>query len=500
MPSTGCAGLPPSGARDTVAAVRALATALLVVAAGRAAAVPLLTPRAGGTAFEGPTDFEPAAIWYNPAALAGLRGVHASFNAIYQGTRGAYQPRSGDGALLSDDAFRYFGGLTWDFRLETFTFGMAVYAPWDTRLTVRDPASAAALASPTDYHVVEQRMRHIYVSLAGAVTIDPRFLRVGVSISPILSATEITFFRDGSLDGGSARAAEHGTPEAAQRFQLRGDGGVFWNVMPKPAGLAISLGVLTNPIERLFIGVSWAHVIPLPATSASYDRPYEQPDSLGAQVTWRDPGGAMRSATGATSVSYTLPDVWHIGARALLRADLEVSNWVRIVTYGGYGGSDDPAMRALVVRLGGPLAQQVGAPERLVFDRGLRPSVAVEAGLRYRPHARVRLGLSAIYESPAVPATHVTLAALDGHKVDVAAGIEVRPVRWLRLSATYAFSWLHAAPSPGAFDAAARVRCVDSRHALDACADDIAGRGHASAAGSYDVAVHRVSGGLGVDF
>ena len=91
---------------------------------------------------------------------------------------------------------RYFGGVTWDLRSDTFHLGFAVFAPWDA--TYRD-AGAAALALPSSYHLVEETFRHIYFSLAIALKIDPKWL-VGLALAAIDSVTDLTFYRDAALE------------------------------------------------------------------------------------------------------------------------------------------------------------------------------------------------------------------------------------------------------------------------------------------------------------
>jgi hypothetical protein len=217
-------------------------------------------------------------------------------------------------------------------------------------------------------------------------------------------------------------------------------------------------------------------------------------------------GGPCR---GGADIAYSLPDVFHLGARILLTEKLELSTWGRLTLYGGYGTSSDPAFRGVVVRLAGAPVTQAGAPEQIVLARSLQPAFAAEVGLRYRPITALRIGLSFVGESSAVPEAYVNAAAVDAPKVDITAAVEWRPRPFhirsaeigFHLGASYGLTALFpVSPNPGAFDPNARVRCVDAHYSLDACADDLAGRGLPSAAGHYSLVMHHLTASAGLHF
>ncbi|MSP63912.1 MAG: hypothetical protein EXR72_26930 [Myxococcales bacterium] len=511
--------------------MRAGLIAILVAGLGaRAAALPLLSLRPGGTVFEGPTDFEPTSIWWNPAAIGALRrprvlvagqllvprgSWHRDPIDAATGVPGAGADRTFPSQSLDDTDLRYFSAFTWDFGLDNFTFGIAVYAPWDNARAWKEPDAFSSLTLPSGYHVVSESFRHIYLSFAGALKLHPRAY-FGISLSTIDSTADLTFYRDAALDGGSPGVAASGyeNPASAQRIQVHGDGGSFWRgVLPKPSGLAIGLGMLGQPADRLWLGVSWMHIVPLPSNGSDYNRAYESPDALGAQVTaaggklvCTDRDGNLAPCHGGASITYGMPDVYHLGARILLRERLDLTAWVRLVTYGSYDPYGDPAVRGLVVRLSGDPVTKAGAPDRIVLARGLRPSVAVEAlGLRWRPIDRLRLALSLVYQSPAVAGDHASPEAIDGHKVDATVGGELRQPVWrgsaLKLTAAAGLTvQVPTQASPGAFDPRRRVACVDAASSLEACGDDLAGRALPSATGRLSLVVPHFTLALGLDF
>lgn len=511
-----------------------------------ASAQPLLGLRPGGTPAEGPADFDPTGVWWNPAAIGPLRGFHFIARGQLGLERGSYDRSAissatgvpGDGANLhfasaplSSNHLGYFGAATWDFGFDTFTLGVAVYSPWSDGRSFTEPKSGfVSTELPSGYHLVSESFHNTYISFAAAVRLHPRFY-VGVSVSPIDSSTSLDFYRDAALDGGSATVSQpsalcagvacgYENRLAAQRISVRGDGGSFWNgVVPKPSGLGIGLGIVAQPSERVWLGLSWQHVVPLPALTSDYERPYDTPDAAGARVTPALGQNALCGGTaaaplpclGGDSITYSLPDVFHLGARFSVRQNLELSTWLRLVTYGGYGSSNDFALRGLVVQLDGAPVRDGHLPQRIVISHAMRPSVAMELlGLRWmaidRPTVgKLRFALSAIYETPSVPADNVDAATIDGHKLDATLGIDFRRVVAGKAALRFAVAagltgYLPVSANPGVYDPRARVNCVDHGASLDSCGLDLNGQALPSAAGRYALVAPHFTVGVGVDY
>ncbi len=499
-----------------------LAGLALVLLAPPAAAFPLFDLRPTGTPFEGPAEIEPTASWWNPAALAPLRGFHLQFFGGLRARRGTFDRTAidhttglpGPGAdrtfpalALDDDSLRYFAAASWDFGLDYFAFGLSVSAPWNSTLGFSDDGSGNSLKLPAAYHLASESFHSLFISLAVALHLHPRFA-IGLAVMPIDSWADLTLYRDRALDQGSAGMSQPSglcgatacgfeNPLAATRIQLHGDGGVFWNRggspgLPWPLGLGLEWGILIRPIDPLFVGLSYLHVYPFGGSGSGYERSYELPSQRGATVA---------GTSGAGTLALALPDILQAGVRILLLPDkLELSGWARLVMYGGYGTSNDPAIAGLVLRLDGSAATAAGT-EKLVLARGLRPALALEAGARWRPWRWLRLGLSEIVETSAIPAGYVNPEAFDALKFDTTLGAEFRIRSWLRLVLAYGLTaFLPASVNPSAFDPGARLRCVDAQFATTACADDLAGRGLPTAAGRYSGITHHATAGVGLDF
>lgn len=496
-----------------------------------ASAFPFLPLRPGGTPFEGPVDWEPSALWWNPAALGPARGVHVQLVAQARLDRGEIDraairsdtglPRAAADRTFAAEPYERndlggFGAFTVNLS-ENITFAGGVYSPWQScsipSLCSGTPSTTrlarGSLDLPSAYHVASESWAHVYFAGAAAIRISPRFF-LGAGLAVVDSFATIDFYRDTALDGGNASVARpsalcggrpcgYEDPAAMQGIHAQGDGQLL------PTGLAASVGVVARPTERFWIGASWQRVFP----AFSSQPGYSTADALHARVS-PAPGATGDAAcggsvcTGGDVITYALPDVWHVGAKIALRDNLELSTWGRLVVYGGYGSSD-PAQRGLVVRLSGDPVRRGGAPSMIVFDYGLQPAVAAEVGLRWTPHPRLRLGISTAVESSAVAADRVSAAALDAPKLDTMLAAEVRATSWLRLALSYGLTTLFPAtatapPSGHAYDPGATVRCVDARYDVASCTDATEGRGLPTNAGDYSLFRHSLALSATADF
>lgn len=487
----------------------------------QARAFPFVGLRPGGTPFEGPVDAEASALWWNPGALSLMRGIEINLTATAEVTRGQLSRRpiaSATGVPGSDadivfprqtianDSFSGFGAITWNFN-QNITIALGAFAPWvscSAASICRHPQERGrgSLDLPSSYHLVSESWTHVYITFAGAFRVSRR-VHLGVGLSIVDSFADVTFYRDSALDQGSAGVARAGSlcngkpcgyenPQAAQRIHVEGNSGVFWKTkdtpgIPNPAGLATHVGIVVQPTDRLWLGLSYQHVFPLASSGE-----YSSSSPRGSQVT-PAPGAvtpcSAEGCSGGAKLSYKLPDVWHLGMKISLMPTLELAAWARLVVYGNYG-SDDPAARGLVVQLSGAPVR-AGIQSRLVFDYGLQPAFAGEVGLRWRAHRSVRLGLSTAAETSAVRPAMISLAAFDAPKFDVMIGVEWQAHKRLRLTAAYGLTaYFPPDVQKGGNDPGATVNCVDARYSLDACGDTLAGRGLPSNSGSYTLLKH----------
>src|SRR5262249_35581316 len=136
------------------------------------------------------------------------------------GLPGGAADRRFPSAPIRDVSFRYFGAATWDFGLDTLTFGFAVSAPWDAFRSFPDDGSGSSLALPTGYHLASESFRNLFFSVALALKLHPRWL-IGLALSPVDSFADLTFYRDSALDGAQCDGAPCGfeNPRAATRIR-----------------------------------------------------------------------------------------------------------------------------------------------------------------------------------------------------------------------------------------------------------------------------------------
>jgi hypothetical protein len=500
---------------------------------------PFLAPRIGNTPFEGPTDAEATALFWNPAALGPMRGQRLTLlgsgrlgrgtiarTAICASTGlpgpcpgGDAEARSFAPVALAQDHFTGFGALTWNFS-ENVTLAFGVLGPWlscpsGSRCRAQARGTTGAL-QPTDYQLQSESFTTIYFTGGAAFRLG-RKLHLGVTISAVDSFAELDFYRDGALDRGSAgvstscgdpsgAACGYENPRAAQRVRIRGDGGTFWQTpvsrgVPLPTGIGTNLGLLYHPTERFWLGFSWQRVFPLRDgvyTSGSANRTEVVPSpSAGDPCGTGGSTGTLTPCRGGGAILYGIPDVWHLGARIALREDLELSIWARLVTYGGYNRNERPLL-GLVLRLNGTPVTRAGVPNEIIIDRGLIPQFTGEIGLRWQAHRLVRVGGAFLAGSSAVRPELISAGSLDAPKLGGIVGVEWRARPWLGVLGAYSFTGLLPTTTRGAHDPGATVRCVDARYDIDACGEALDGRGLPSNAGRYTYGTHNFT--LGVYF
>lgn len=512
----------------------------LLALAPPAWSLPFLPPRIGNTPFEGPADFEATALFWNPAALGPMRGRRLTLlgsGRLGRGTiarapicastglpgpcsGGDSETRSFAPVALAQDHFSGFGALTWNFS-ENVTLAFGVLGPW---LSCPSGSRCRAEAKgqggtprPADYQLLSESFTTIYFTGAAAFRLG-RKLHFGVAISAVDSFAEIDFYRDTALDRGSAGVGQpcdasntpcgYENPNAAQRVRIRGDGGTFWQTpvsrgVPLPTGIGTNLGLLYHPTERFWLGFSWQRVFPLRDgiyTSGSANRTEVTPSPFAGDPCASGGGpGAVTPCRGGGAILYSIPDVWHLGARLFLREDLELSLWGRLVTYGGYNRNELPLL-GLVLRLNGTPVTRAGVPNEIIIDRGLIPQFTGEIGLRWQARRSLRIGGAFLAGTAAVRPNLISAGSLDAPKLGGIAGIEWKALAWLGVLGAYSFTGFLPTTTTGAHDPGATVRCVDARYDIDACGEFLAGRGLPSNAGRYTYGVHNVTLGLFFQF
>lgn len=468
---------------------------------------PLDEPHVGGVGFSGPTTGDLAAMYWNPAALALLRGHRFTLGATMRVSsttieRAATDPATGaPGGGRSWPAARGnvvdspfalplgpggFMGIAWDVA-GRFNLGLSAFMPHRQRTRFTEDGGV----QPTRYHAVDIDLRHLAVTAPALAFRVAGGLRLGVAPIFVLSNGRMVFDEDTALHAGSAGlAADCGgapcgaeNPAAAARYQVASDLDPL--AFSAPPAFLVSAGVHYR-FRDLDIGIGYT------------SRPVGGGVELAAgRTTVTPPPGtpalcaADALACTTATLRYALPDRFTLGVTYRLDPRWEISGIARWLTFSLH---DDIALRVIGPASGG-LADR-GLPDSIVFHRGFRDVFDLRARAVRRLGARVRVAGTLRFETSAVPSTAVSPAAVDGTKLEPALAAEVTLADRLILTLGYAAAWmLPVDTGTSAFDPVAAAACADTGGDLanPACAKRLRGQARPSAAGRYRQLTHAAS-------
>ncbi|HEY7954419.1 MAG TPA: outer membrane protein transport protein [Polyangia bacterium] len=459
---------------------------------------PLLAPRPVPDAIAGPTDPDVAAVFYNPAALGPLRGLHLRLDGgarLYEGSIDRNAGGAGSSTPINWADPISFAGVSWDLDTDSFTVGLAVYTPFSDLTSYGD--------APVRYHAIGTTSMVFEQAAAAAFRVSGRFY-VGASANFAEEWLDYTYARDAAIYGGSAGVAQPGglcgaqpcgyeNPLAAQTLRLRGFG---W-------GVGFSVGVLARPIDRLWLGLSYTSHIFNPGQGGDFPlgdtlRPRVKPaPGEGAVCPDLSPSSSNTCRAGDRVTTY-IPDILQLGVRIEVDPKVDIEGQARWVHYGERPNLD-------VALQGGDLANlahstATAIPPELLLDRGLTDAWGFEVSGRWKLGRSLRLSPSLFFETSAVESGAVNAASIDAPKLDLTLTAEWHPVKHLMLGAHVGATGYILGEAGQSFDPKAEVACVDAGYALSACGAANRGDGLPSAAGRYTLFVVHVGGAIGVDY
>lgn len=445
-----------------------------------AAAGPLLSPSPGGSVFTGPTSAHVSSIFHNPAATGLMSGTHI----LVLGTAGidalsiSRAPiRLSDGEPLgSERSFADasataispggFVGITSDLGTPYLTLGLGVLMPHSESL----PDFPESLG----YHALGGSFSSVSVTLSGSYRVSSIFY-AGFGFDILFTKLELRFLRDRALDG--CAAAPCGVEDAgnAERWTVE----TGWDALP---GKSLEPAFTFN-FGALLKWKGWW-------IAAAVDFLFLASIKKTADASVTPPGEA--ALTGKARVTYDLPFVGRFGLRRPIFGSWNLllhATWTR-----------SSVQQAIDVRFFEKLRDDI--PEWLVRHRGFQDVVAVEVGFEQPEATRFRLGGRARFESSLVPPGKVTAATIDGPKLELSAGAELRlSTRWA-LVGSYTFSFmLPQTNDPGEYSPRAAIDCTASGYDLTtpACTAVREGRAIPTAAGKYGRLGNSLSLGLSFD-
>lgn len=430
---------------------------IAAVAPGAAQASGFLAARFGGEHGH-PTTSNATAIYYNPAGLALARGPRApgegwnfrlhldgTFayrtadytrpasaidNVVPEGSTGAGTPAADVAANsgrneLGNFIAAPFVALTSDFGIENFGAGVGVYVPfggaaaWDEDERFEgDERYPGAVDGSQRWWTMDGRIQSLYVTGTAAYHIPSIRLSIGAGVSAIQSTVHTVRARN--ADGSDDLVDPSGNRiEGRSLIDVSG-----WN-------LGLSGGVIWEPVERLWLGLS-----------------YTSQPGLGEMELDGDLDtvfGGTESTRTPVVLQQSLPDVWRFGARWQpvqrweLRAFGEYVRWsvferqCVIQTVDAEGNPiDDPRcdVRADGSEIeGGEITQNI--------PRNWKDAFGVRVGASHWLSPAVELYVGAGYDSSAVPDETIDPALMDMPKFTAAIGGQFALTdRWL-LSGTF---------------------------------------------------------------
>lgn len=473
--------------------MRRLAFAIALLSPLSAHAYPFFAPRPIPNAIAGPADPHVAAIFYNPAALGPLRGVHLHLEGsarLHEGrvdraTNPTGEPTS---TPINFQDFDSFAGVSWDLNTDSFTVGLATYTPLVDISEYGD--------TPLRYHAMHHRFFQLEESAAAALRISSRFY-VGAAANFAEDWIDYRFARDTALQGGSALVSEPNSqcngmpcgfenPLARQIMRLRG---FNW-------GIGFSVGILFAPTERWWVGIAYvSHIF---NTGRGGDFPLADATRPALVPANGQPNVCSAARPCNDLITVAIPDLIQLGTRVEVSGRFDFEGGFRWVHYSQRQNLD-------VSFQGGDLAAQAGnpaasVPSQFFLDRGFNDAFAFELSGRWKLRENFRLSPSLVFETNAMDAAAVNAAAIDANKFDAALTMEWKPVAHLVLGAHVGGTAYILGDAGQRFDPTAAQACADAAGALPYCAAYNRGDGLPSAAGSYTYFVVHLGAAIGMEY
>jgi hypothetical protein len=479
---------------DLVRRACLLLTSLVALSVGvRALAGPLDDPHAADTGFSGPTSGDLASIYWNPAGLGLLQGPQALLGGAWQSTsvsveRGSIDPATGAPVTsASPDAvsfpkasghgtlhpFRWPPGPGGFFALgagigHRFGIALALYSPFSSTLTMQPTAEGEL---PTRYHLVSMRLDH-YALATGLAIHASESIQLGVAPGLLFPSGHLAFHEDAREAARAAGASPNAEdPDYDVAYDLTSRGTQMFSYFLsfgahyRRGRFSLGLAYTTAPLGT-------AGLITLPMDDTQITPPHGSPGDLCPPET----------SCLAGQIRYRLPSIYTLGATWKTRGPWSFTGIVRWLRYGAHD--------QITVLVAGPPAQTAlgqSVPDHLVLYRGFQDSFDLRGRAVYETK-HFRAGGTLRLETTAVPASHVTAAAIDGLKLEPQVALEMRVWRGVRISASYSLAYMFPVDTGrSVFDPQAAAACASAGGELGnpACQARMHGQARPTATGTY---------------
>jgi hypothetical protein len=485
------------------AAALPLGLGLILAPSGPARAVPIDDPHVGGIGFSGPTNGDLAAVYWNPAALGLMRGLHLMVTGTADAatTTVARQAPGGEGrAYDRNHPFVWpfgpgaFGGISYDVGGDRFTLAFATYMPYVERQRYDlTPAGAGAGGTTTTrYHRIAADLRNFALVPALAVRFAGDF-RLGFAPGFLFSTGRLTF-DEPICSTGSANCPEaedtnldarydlgSGLGLGSSRFAVTLGAGLYFRRRAWEFGLSFSSRPIASDVDQGVVIAGERTTVTGPGGTPLV-RPGMEGMPCGTDCVYADIVYKLPyTVTGAVS--------WHP------RPGTELQGIVRVLSF--------PSNDVVDIRLTGAALIGSGLPEHVVLHRGYGTVVDTRFRVTTWAGERFRLGAALRLESAGLPAEAVSPAAVDGVKLQPMGMFMGSPVRHLWIGAGYGFTYmLPVTASTSVYMPAAARECALSGGNLgndtgdpsgEACRIRLDGRARPGAAGTYRRHIHSLS-------
>lgn len=370
-----------------------------------------------------PTTDSPTAIYYNPAGLSLLGGTRLfidgtfawrSFslnrdpggidNLLSDPNVGTGTPEgdgvaanSGEATLFNLLANPFFGVAT-DFGVPNLGVGLAFYVPFGGS-TVFDDAAASekypgAIDGPARWWVIEGTIKSMYLTAAASYRFEDLGLSFGAGFNLVIS--QVDTIRARNTDGTDALVAGGNLQEGRAYMDVSG------------IDVAFSLGVIWEPTEHLFVGLSYQ------SQPALGDMTLDSGDL----TLYLGSGPIDEVEPTPAELHQELPDVWRLGLRYTVPKRWEAR------LFGEYDRWSVLESQCILNRTKADRRCSLQDPvgKILIIPRKWVDGFGVRAGGSWWPDDDIELILGGGYDSNAVPDRFVDPALYDADKGSLSLG------------------------------------------------------------------------------
>lgn len=394
-----------------------------------------------------PTEFNPSALYYNPAGIGFSTGTNVmiDLNTAFRTAEvdrpsdvidnqtpfpedaaqnaAALDANSGVGTLSNTIMSPMFG-VTTDFGLDIpLRAGVAFYAPfggqavWDKNEDA-DPQFPGAVDGSQRWYSIDGTIRTLALTAGAAYQIEPLRLSVGLGANVYMNTIETLRARnsDGSDDLESAGSLKEGRSLVSVTSTDYGLGvGVMWEAIRKKAYLGLSYQTRPN----------FSGDMELEGTMQTY---------LGA-------GAPNKSDVILTS---SLPDILRLGFRMRPKFAYEFrlfgdyTRWSALEQQCLVDSSIDDIDRACQFNDDGSFANPDADTGKVIqnLSRKWEDSFGVRAGASYWFNKALELQVGAGYDSNAIPDEALDAALMDADKFTATLGVHYEFTDWVALAIT----------------------------------------------------------------